>query len=249
MAVGLLFFKIASEKEELARRAEQRTPKVKPLPPLNMSRYEAVLRRLGTPTILDLSAPHKLFNPMPWQKTPDGRLIRVDANSIGPRAVVVSKINELHLELALDNVSVEDSAPKFVIGVKREAAPNPRDRRKTERYCKVGDKNDMFMLKGFSGPPDNPSNVVVVLNDTHEEAVITNTSNKLKPGFQRIDGYTADLKYPPENKTWLNRRANVPPPLAFNGEEYDIVSISSNEVVLRAKSNQKKWSIPYHAPE
>jgi hypothetical protein len=253
VAVGFLFFEIASEKEELARKeAELRSPKVNPLPPLDLSRYAGVLQRLGTPAILDLSAPHKLFNPMPWQKTPDGRLIRVDANSIGPRAVVVTKINELHLELALDNVAVEDSGPKFVIGVKREAAPNSRDRRKTERYCKVGDKNDVFTLKGFSGPPDNPSNVVVVLNDTHEEAVITvitNTSNKLKPGFQRIDGYTADLKYPPENKTWLNRRANVPPPLAFNAEEYDIVSISNNEVVLRAKSNQKKWSVPYHSPE
>ncbi|MGA2865979.1 MAG: hypothetical protein ABSF95_16015 [Verrucomicrobiota bacterium] len=250
VAVGFLFFKIASEKAELARKeAELRSPKVNPLPPLNLSPYAAVLQRLGTPAILDLSAPHKLFNPMPWQKTPDGRLIRVDANSIGPRAVVVTKINELHLELALDNVSVEDSAPKFVIGVKREAAPNPKDRRKTERYCKVGDKNDVFMLKQFRGPPDNPTNVVVVLNDTHEEAVITNGSNKLKPGFQRIDGYTADLKYPPENKTWLNRRANMPPPLAFNAEEYDIVSISNIEVVLRAKSNQKKWSIAYHSPD
>ena len=78
VAVGLLFFKIASEKEELARKEiEVGTPHPKLLPPLNMSPYAAVLGRLSSPAVLDLSAPHKLFDPMPWQKTPDGRLVRV----------------------------------------------------------------------------------------------------------------------------------------------------------------------------
>jgi hypothetical protein len=67
--------------------------------------------------------------------------------------------------------------------------------------------------------------------------------------FDRVECYTADLKYAAqfENHTWNNKRANLPPPLAFNGEEYDIVSITDNEVVLKARSNGKKWSIPYPA--
>ena len=54
-----------------------------------------------------------------------------------------------------------------------------------------------------------------------------------------------DLKYAPENKTWTSRR--VGDPLFFNGEDYNIVAITENEVVLSAKSNQKKWTVKYSA--
>jgi len=247
-AVGFLFFKIASEKEELDRKGtELTTPKVKPLPDLDLGAYQAVLQRVAASALLDLSAPHKLFNPMPWQKTADGRLVKMDANSVGPKAVIVTKLSKLYFELTLDNVTVEDSVPKFTIEIKRDAAPNPRDRRKTSRYCKVGDKNDLFFVKECRGPKDNPTNVVLVLNDTGEEVVLTNDKTN---SFRRVDGYTADLKYGPENRILgTNHRANTPPPLTFNGETYDIVAINKNEVILKAKSNQKKWSIPYNGPD
>jgi hypothetical protein len=54
-----------------------------------------------------------------------------------------------------------------------------------------------------------------------------------------------DLKYAPENKSWINRRVGAS--LSFNGEDYNIVAITENEVVLSAKSNQKKWTIKYTA--
>jgi hypothetical protein len=51
------------------------------------------------------------------------------------------------------------------------------------------------------------------------------------------------LKYAPETKTWTNRRVGAS--LSLNGEDYNIVAITENEVVLSAKSNQKKWTIKY----
>jgi hypothetical protein len=51
----------------------------------------------------------------------------------------------------------------------------------------------------------------------------------------------ADLHYAPENKHWTARRVGAP--LQFNGEDYNIVAINQNEVVLSAKSNGKKWTI------
>ncbi len=246
-AVAFLFFKIASERAHLDEMVNGVTsPHPTPLPPLDLSRYEAVLQRLTTPEILELSVPNKLFNPLPWQKLPDGRLVKSDAENVGPKAVTVTKLNKLYLELTLDNMVVEDAAPKFYIGIKREGANNPKDRGKTSRYCKVGEKNDLFAVKEIHGPPDNPTNVVVVLNDTGEEAVLN--TDKSNP-YRRVDGYTADLKYGPENKTFANRRANTPPELKFNGESYDIVAINKKEVVLKAKSNQKKWTIPYNGPD
>jgi hypothetical protein len=246
-AVGFLFLKIASEREELqTKEAELTRPKVTALPELDMGAYQTFLQRLTASAVLDLSTPHKLFNPMPWRKATDGRLVKLDANSVGPKALVVTKLNKLYLDLTVDNMDLEGPAPAFTIGIKREAAPNPKDRVKTTRRCKVGEKNDLLVLKEIRGPQDNPTNLVVVLNDSGEEAVLPTEKTN---AFRRVDGYTADLKYGPEMRTWANKRVNTPPPLTFNGESYDIVAINKNEVVLKAKSNQKKWSIPYNSPD
>jgi hypothetical protein len=43
-------------------------------------------------------------------------------------------------------------------------------------------------------------------------------------------------------------RAGVPPrpPIIVAGEEYNILAITKNEVLLSAKLNNKKTSIPYN---
>jgi hypothetical protein len=193
------------------------------------------------PAMVDFSAPNKLFNPMLWQKTADGRLIKVDATNIGPNAVAITKMVPLYLRLKLNDVTTTDSGARCKIVIENEAAVNLRDRKK-EKYCRLGDKNETFALRDIKTSPDDPTNAAVVLelNDTGQRATVT----KDQP-FQRVDGYMVDLKYAPENKTWSNRRVGAS--LSFNGEDYNIVAITENEVVLSAKSNQKKWTINYKA--
>jgi hypothetical protein len=241
-AVGFLFFKIDSEKTELAERANNLThPKIDPLPPVvDTNQLLAVTRRLSSPVTVSFAAPHRLFNALLWQKAADGHLIKVDAENVGPRAVVVTKLNPLNLELTLDQVIVGDGPPRFVIGIKKEASAKPAERKPKQTYCKIKDKNDTFTVIEAQGAPDNPTNVVLELTDTGERIGLSKEQK-----FTRVDGYTADLKYDPEKKTWFARRVNSQP-LAFNNEEYNIVAINQNEVVLSAKSNSKKWNIPYH---
>ena len=79
VAVGFLPFKITSDKEELEKKRDQLIhPNVKPLANQDLAQPESMLQRLTIPVALDFSAPHKLFNPMPWQKAQDGRLIKVN---------------------------------------------------------------------------------------------------------------------------------------------------------------------------
>ena len=66
--------------------------------------------------------------------------------------------------------------------------------------------------------------------------------SKPKP-FRRVDAYMADLKYSPEGKNWQDQRVNDD--LKFAGDDYIIVAINRNEVVLSAKSNQKKTTLTY----
>jgi hypothetical protein len=242
VAVAFLPYKIASEKEKLeALRQQLSNPKPKPLTNLDLSLPDTMLKRVAAPAMIDLSSPNKLFNPMPWQKAADGHLIKVDASNIGPNAVAITKMLPLYLTLELNDVSVMDSGARCKIGIKNEAAPNVNDRKK-EKYCKLGDKNETFTVREIKAAADNPTNVTLVLelNDTGQRATVT----KEQP-FRRIDGYMVDLKYAPEAKTWTGRRIGAS--LSFNGEDYNIVAITENEVVLSAKSNQKKWTIKYSA--
>jgi hypothetical protein len=228
-AAGYLPFKISGEKAALTDlKATVLNPKSKPLTNLDTTVSEQSLKRVASPAIIDFGAPNRLFNAMPWQKGPD-RL--VPQSKVGPSALTITNITPLYLRLTLDpQVTPSDSGFKYVINVEKQVAKTKR-----AAYCKLNDKNDTFQLVEVKGKPEDPSQVVVVLNDTGEHAVIT----KEKP-FERVDGYMADLDYRLENGHWRAQRVGAT--LPFNGEQYKIVAINQSEVVLSAP-NQKKWTI------
>lgn len=246
VALGMLPFFMASEKDKLDQmKAQVLHPKVKPLTNLDLTLPEKALARLASPAVIDFGPPNRLFNPMPWQKSADGHLIL--RASVGPNRIVVTNIMPLYLELSLDSVNTSGSSPQYVIGIQKEAEPTPSHRTKRQSLCSLNPptKNDTFTMLEVKGKPEDPSQIIVQLNDSGEKAVIT----KDKP-FKRIDGYMADLHYDLEKKSWYKQRVNnqpplnyLQPPLSFNGEQYNIVAINSNEVVLSAKVNGKKWPV------
>jgi hypothetical protein len=229
--------------EEMAEKIINRQPK--PLPPLDLAKQEALLRRMQTALTLDFKETNKLFNSVPWQRTPppENRLIKVQKGNVGVEAVAVTKISPLHLIITLDGVATNSTGVRYTIGVEREAATRPEQRRKKPYYAALNNKNDVFIIRQVKGPPDNPTELVLELNDTGEHVTV-----KKGIPFKQVDGYTADLKYEPERKTWSGVRAGVPPrpPIIVASEEYNIVAITENEVVLSAKLNNKKTSIAYN---
>jgi hypothetical protein len=237
-AVAFLPFVISGEKQKLTELANSiLNPKIKPLTNLDLTMPDNALKLMSTPATIDFSAPNRLFNPMAWQKAPDGRIIPVD--KAGPTRLSVTNITPLWLKLSFESVSVIDpTTTKYQIGVLREVTGKP----KRASFCKVGEdtSDKTCTLIDVKGKPEDPTALIVKLKDTGEEGTIT----KDKP-FMRADGYTADLYYDLEKKPWLNRR--VGNALAFNGEDYKIVAINQNEVILQAP-NGKKWPIKY-SPE
>jgi hypothetical protein len=236
-AVAFLPFKIASEKQKLADLRDNLThPKVKDLPPLDLSIPEGELKRLAAPARLDLSTTNRVFNSMPWQKTVDGRMIPYDDSHVGPKALSLVRTAPLYTILSFDNVTLSDQGPRYVIGVTREAATKASDRSKHQMGCPLHGKTEVFALTDAKGPPENPTQLNLIMNDSGESAVLTHDRS-----FKRVDGYLADLKYEPEKRTWLNQRVNAT--LHFNGEDYKIVAITANEAVVLGPSG-KKTTIP-----
>lgn len=240
-AVVAMLFVISSEQQRLQDMAQQVLhPNVKPLTNLDMTIAGQALKRAATPASVDLGPPNRLFNPMAWQKASDSRLIPRD--KVGPGLLVVSNLQPLYLILSLDKVTTSPVSTNYIIGIERQAALTAGQRAKKQTLCTMDppSKNDVFSMVEIKGRPDDPSAVIVQLKDSGEKVSIPGGTNEV---YKRIDGYMADLRYPPENKSWLTRRVNSQPPLSFNAEEYNIVAINQNEVVLAAKSNGKKWTV------
>ena len=243
LAVGTAFLPlmITGERDELTHKADEiLSRKVEPLPPLELSRQTELFKRAESPLRIDFSTGNRLFNPVPWVKAADGHLIKAQEGNIGPKAVVVTKISPLFTTITLDNVTVSDSGARYVIGVTREASQVPSQRRKKQYYASLNAKNDAFIIRDVKGPAEAPTELVLELNETGEQISIS----KDKP-FSREDGYLADLKYEPERKTWNGRRKGTQ--VSFGGEDYIVVAISKDEVVLSAKSNNKKTPIQYES--
>ena len=237
VAAALLPLKIASEKQDLEEQRKAKTMiNVKPLPPLDQTRYQGALQRLQAAFTLNFSGGHNLFNPVPWQKATDGRLIPIrTGKEVGPDAVVVTQITPLYLVLTLDSVT----GTGFLVGSENEAAPTPEKRRKKQSYATLNNKSELFTLREVKGPAATPTELILELNDTGKRVSV-----KPESPYKRVEGYAADLKYDPEKKNFPNRRlASV---LAFAGEEYNVVAITESDVVLSAKSTGKKTTIKFN---
>ena len=207
------------------------------LPGLDLTRQTNVVAQLRSPYRLDFETTNRLFNPVGWVRMSDGRLRK--ETRINPLAAVVTAVTPLYTALTLDAVSTNELGARYVIGVERQAAANANSRRRQSRYVSTDDpKKDVFTLIQVVGPPEDPENLVLRLADTGETVQVS----KGKP-FRRVDGYSADLKYDPDNAKWTGQR--IGNHLRFAGDDYTIVDISSNEVVLSAQSNQKKWTLRY----
>lgn len=210
----------------------------KPLPTLDLTRQTKAIERLQTPLALDFSTKNKLFNPVQWQRDVNGRLIKITGdNVIGAGAVVVTKITPLYLVVTLDSLETNVQPPGYFVSIENQAAVQPFARGPVKHYVSAGEKSPVVTLDHITGAPDNPDQLFLKLSDG-----LTVPVSKDKP-FRRVEGYSADLKYDPEGLKWNGCRVGAD--LKFAGDDYNIVAIHQDEVILSAQSNQKRTTLRY----
>ena len=210
---------------------------------VDLSTNQILFERMEKLTNLDLARPHNLLNPVTWKRAPDGRLIKIDSSEKeGPGALVITKIHPLNLTITFIGVAGTGDPPRYQFTVKNEAEPNRSKRGNIPKLVALNAKSDLFTLKDVRGPADNPTELVLELEDTKELVTVT----KGKP-FVRINGYSADLTYPLEaNKVFLDRR--VKDTIEFGDKKYKIVAIRENEVTVEAIQTTARTTIRVNAP-
>lgn len=242
--VGFLVFlpfAVSHEQTELQAKKDSITsPKVQPLPELDMMAESNAAARVETPVTFDFTSSNRLFNPLEWKRAADGSLFPIrTGNEIGPGAVTVSRIIPLYFVLSFDRVETNGITPRYVTGVERQAAMIPALRKPQARYVSMDDpKKDAFTLLQVKGDPENPDALVLKLADSGDTVTITRD----KP-YRRVEGYAADLRYDPEKKNFPARRVGYP--ISIAGGDYIVVAITADEVILFDPSNQKKTTLRY----
>ena len=208
--------------------------KVKGVSSIDLSGYQTVLKLVQSPPTLSLSGGHNVFNPVKWQRRPDGTVIKIQTGKeVGPEAMTIARLNPLYFIISLDRVA----GPGYYFKVTQEAAERPVDRRPKPRFTTLNaTNNEFFTLREVKGPPEDPTDLVLELNDTKERVVVAKGKD-----FKRPSGFEVDLKYPVENKNYPNLR--VGSPFTVAGDAYNIVAINENEVVLSARLNDKRYTI------
>jgi hypothetical protein len=232
---ALMPIRVAQERERQdAREGEITRRAVKEYQPIDLATNAAVLARLEEPSKLKFSGEHNLFNPVRWQKRADGGVIKlIDA---GVNALEVQEIRPLKLAIAFDEVAGTAQEVRYQLSYLNEA--QRVGARPTPRIAGVKEKNNMFTIEEVIGEASNPSALKVTVAGDKDPVTIA-------PGkpYERVVGYTADIRYPPDEKVWKNQR--VKDEITIGGETYNIVAITQNEVVLSAKSNKKQSILEY----
>jgi hypothetical protein len=244
-AAGYLIFEVNRTRGEL--QAKERTineGSPKKLKPIDATRYQKLLERGTTVELADLGKVHHVFNPVTWVRKPNGDIIKVQSgNEIGLRAVVVTKISTLNLVLDMV-VTGTPEKPTYSVGLTREHAVLPANRKRITRTATVGNKSTIepglaITLKEVKGTyPD--VELVIDLVTGEETQTVTLAKGR---GFTKPMVYLVDLRYPPDNVSYQGKREGEKVPIA--GDDVLIQSLKRNEVTLVIPTSQMRVTIPY----
>ena len=242
VAAALLPIWVSNEKRALEE-GENRiiTTPPKELKPLNLSTNEAALQLLQKPPGLALVGEHNLFNPVRWQRRPDGSLLPIrTGKEIGPGALTITRIAPLHTRIEFDGLSGTPESPQYRFKITREAERRADRRLPIMRSVSaVGNKNDIFILKDLR-PKESPVEFLLEMVENKENITVTGE----KP-YVVVAGYLADLKYDPVKLSFAGKR--VGDSMVFSGDTNKIVAITETSVTVAATSNTKRTTISYKA--
>ena len=225
--------------EQVQARSRPALEQKKEMSPMDMRGYHGTLARLENAKPLDLSNPHNLFNPVQWRVTRQGTTLKVElGNEIGAGAIELIETRPLYLKIEYRGTTGTAPNTRYRFAVTREAAEIKKKRLRMTTSAQLNDKDtrDLFTMIKIVGDPADPTAFELQL--ANNAGNITVEKGKL---FQRIDGYTATLKYAPNNKTYANKR--VRDKLFFADDGHNIVAIGKREVVLSTASTSKRTTI------
>jgi hypothetical protein len=202
----------------------------------DVSTNKLAMEQCGKQTRLEWAGIHNLFNPNKWKRRPDGRIEKIESRAQeGPQVLEIIKITPLYYVLAYEGAVGGGNNYRYQFSLLREADSNPNLRRKISTFASLGDRTEQFSLKDLTGPTESPSELRLELTN----GVVVNISKEAP--YKRVDGYTVDLRYPPEDKVFRDKRKGDA--IVVSGETNNIVAIYEDKVVLSANPTGERTTV------
>jgi len=239
VATILLLMRVSDEREALDEvRSMDPARGSRPLPTVDLSTNEAVLSRMRRPESPKFAEGHNLFNPVTWRRQGDGNLVKmVTGNEIGAGALEIVRTSPLMLVVSYEGSVVRGSETSHRFKVTREAHREPRKRSPTTlEVTRAGNRNEVFALREMRPNADEPTEFVLEMADENKTVTVGPDAP-----YEDVDGYTVDLRYPPDKQVFLNRR--IGDRLVFAGDTNTIVAIEAASVTVEALSNRKRTTV------
>jgi hypothetical protein len=164
----------------------------------------------------------------------------VPAGDTGLKALVLTNVTPLYLRIEYLAALGEGEGTRYQFMVTREGSSNAVFWHPMVRMATLGNKNEVFALRDIKGPRENPTELVLELNDSKATVSVA----KDKP-YSEVTGYAADLRYEVrdvESRSFPKQR--VGQKISLAGSTYTIVTVASNEVIL--EDNQTTKRTPIH---
>ncbi|MGO8700345.1 MAG: hypothetical protein ACLQVY_21855 [Limisphaerales bacterium] len=206
------------------------------LAPVDLKADELALAQITNPPPVVLSGLHNLFNPVTWKRSTNGAYLKILKS--GPDALTVTNITPLYTIIAYDHpVGIGTPTYDMTYQTQTDLA---RPGHKTTEFAKQDEKmkSGLYIIRGIKGAPDDPTELELEIPATGQTVSVTTN----KP-YQQVDGYVADLRYEPEQKTMP--KLHVDSTIKLDGELYKVIEISSNAVRVQANRTTKvtevKW--------
>jgi hypothetical protein len=238
VAAALLLLNVSSVQADLDNVTQGIiTRKIDPLPPLDLSTNQMVLRRVTNRQPIALAQPgHLVFNPIMWIKTPEGRMMPKEDTGLG--ALSVTNIVPLRTTIEYRSARQVGSSIRYEFLATREAASNSSFHRPFVRIVGVGESaKEAFLLKEVRGPVEDPTELVLVLAEDSKQVV---TVAKDRP-YSEVAGYAADLYHEVDRRSYPRQRQGQK--LTLGGNSYNIVAISEADVTLEDQATKKRTTL------
>jgi hypothetical protein len=245
LAAGYLPIRISNDRAELQQQSDEiRNRPAKPLDALDTNLLAKALAETRERFEVSLAAPpHNTVNPVDWHREKPGMpLERSAKRPTGASRVEVTKVTPLYRSLSWVNTG--GGGTNYLLRFEDQSLP-PGSRRTQQSYVVVGQKLGPAVLKQARTGAGRAPELVVEFTESKE----TVTLGTNQP-FRQIAGYTADLKYEPENRPWRDQRVGAV--LKVANQDYTLSAINlvadgRYEVVLSAKQTGKKTTLPFNA--
>ena len=197
----------------------------KAMAPIDMTSHLMALAQVTNPPPVVLSGDHNLFNPVTWKRKANGELIKILRS--GPDALVDVSNSPLYTTISYDHPT--GNAGIYVFKISTHSG------RASTEYPKINEKtkSGLYIVRGTKGAhPEEPDAIELEIVDTGQKVWIT----KSDP-YKQVDGYLADLFYPPESRKLPG--VHVDQPITLDNEQYKIVDITNDAVRVQSIKTTK----------